>query len=266
MIIYWWNPLLLKEVFNSGHMDILIFPFLFLSLWAVTQHRFFLSAGALGLAASVKIWPVLLFPIIFKSLRKKPILLTTVFLLFLTIILLAFWPAKLWQQPSTSAFINYSTRWELNDSVFRIFSWISQVILQLIDVHPGYGQLMARIIVVLITLLGVIYLTRKRSEKDLSLYKSALILISLIFMISPTQFPWYAIWLLPFLSIQPRFSLLLLTPLLTIYYLRNYFQLYQSEILFDNYLVWVQYIPVWALIIMELRRGKWKISMVNEKN
>jgi len=265
MIIYWWNPLLLKEVFNSGHMDILIFPFLFLSLWAVTQHRFFLSAGALGLAASVKIWPALLFPIIFKFLRKKPLLLTMVFLLFLTIILLAFWPAKLWQQPSTSAFINYSIRWELNDSIFRIFSWISQVILQLIDVHPGYGQLIARITVVLITLLGVIYLTWKRGERDISLYQSTLILNSVLFMISPTQFPWYAIWLLPFLTIQPRFSLLLLTPLLTIYYLRYYFQLYQIESLFDNYLVWVQYIPVWVLIIMEWRSGKWKISVEYEK-
>jgi hypothetical protein len=26
--IYWWNPLLIKVVFNAGHMDILIFPFL----------------------------------------------------------------------------------------------------------------------------------------------------------------------------------------------------------------------------------------------
>ena len=25
--VYWWNPLLVKEIFNSGHMDILIIPF-----------------------------------------------------------------------------------------------------------------------------------------------------------------------------------------------------------------------------------------------
>jgi hypothetical protein len=180
--------------------------------------------------------------------------------------LLAFWPVQPWHEQSTSAFFNYSTRWELNDSIFRIILWISQGILQLVYVDPGYGQHIARIIVVLTTLWGVIYLTSKRGENDMSLYRSALILISFIFMISPTQFPWYAIWLLPFLTVQPRFSLLLLTPLLTIYYLRYYFQLYQREILFDNYLVWLQYIPVWALIIMEWRRGKWKISKVNEKN
>ena len=266
IIIYWWNPLLLKEIYNSAHMDILIFPFLFLSLWAVIRHRFLLSAGALGLAASVKIWPALLFPIIFKPLRKRPLLLTGSFFFFTGILFLTFWPAQPWQQLSTSAFFNYSTRWELNDSIFKIFTWIFKSVLPWVKLHPGYGQIMARIMVVLITILGVGYLTRKRNDSELSLYQTSLILISLIFIISPTQFPWYVIWLLPFLTIQPRYSLLLLTALLSVYYLRYYLQIYESTAIYDNYLVWVQYIPVWILIYIEWSKGMWKISMVDEKS
>jgi hypothetical protein len=28
LVIYWWNPLLIKEIYNSGHMDVVIFPFI----------------------------------------------------------------------------------------------------------------------------------------------------------------------------------------------------------------------------------------------
>lgn len=28
LVVYWWNPLLIKEIYNSGHMDVLLFPFL----------------------------------------------------------------------------------------------------------------------------------------------------------------------------------------------------------------------------------------------
>jgi hypothetical protein len=265
IIIYWWNPLLLKEIYNSAHMDILIFPFLFLSLLAVTRQKFMISLIALIFAANVKIWPVLLFPIIFKPLRKRPLLLTAFSLFFLVILLLLILPAKPWQQISTSAFFNYSTRWELNDSLFRIFTWISQGILQLVNGHHGYGQIVARILIALITILGMIFVTRKRNDNHLSLYQCSLILILLIFMISPTQFPWYAIWLLPFLTIQPRISLLLLTPLLSIYYLRYYFQVYETTSIYDNYLVWIQYIPVWILIYLEWSIGKWEISTGGEK-
>jgi hypothetical protein len=26
-MIYWWNPLFVKEIYNSGHLDVLVFPF-----------------------------------------------------------------------------------------------------------------------------------------------------------------------------------------------------------------------------------------------
>jgi hypothetical protein len=264
MIIYWWNPLLLKEVYNSAHMDILIFPFLFFSLLAIIQKRFIWSAGSLGLAAGVKIWPALLFPILFKPLRKKPVLLLVSAIVFVIILIILFWPVQPWNQLPSSAFFNYSTRWELNDSIFRILSWLFQTVLPWINIHQGYGHLSARLMVFTISLLSVILLTRKRNNDPLSLVQCCIVLIAVIFLISPTQFPWYALWFLPFLVIQPRHSLLLLTPLLSIYYLRYYLEIYQATSIFDNYLVWLQYIPVWILIYREWSRGEWKIMASDE--
>jgi len=36
--IYWLNPLLVKEIFNSGHMDLLIFPFLLAAILLSIHH------------------------------------------------------------------------------------------------------------------------------------------------------------------------------------------------------------------------------------
>jgi len=69
--------------------------------------------------------------------------------------------------------------------------------------------------------------------------------------LSPTQFPWYAIWMLPLLALRPRLSLLLLMVLLSLYHLRYYFDARDTVAVFDNWLVWGEYVPVWALLVWE---------------
>lgn len=266
IIIYWWNPLLLKEIYNSAHMDVLIFPFLFLSLWSVTHRKFLLSAILLGLSANIKIWPILLFPIMFKPLFKKPLQYFGYAAIVIAPLSVTMLLAQPWQQLSSSAFFNYSTRWELNDSIFRIFNWICRQMLQWIDIHPGHSPILARGIVLIIVLGSVLYLTRKRNDHPLSLYQSGLILTFIIFLVSPTQFPWYALWIIPFLTLQPHWSLLMLTPLLSIYYLRYYLLSLNNSFLFDHYLVWIQYVPVWILLAIEWRKGRWQISQMDHIN
>ena len=85
-----------------------------------------------------------------------------------------------------------------------------------------------------------------------------------LFLISPTQFPWYYTWLLPFLAVVPKFSLvlltlqlslyfslLLLTSLLPLYYLRFYLEPRGLMDIFNNYVVWIEFVPVWVLIVAE---------------
>ncbi|MEW5911234.1 MAG: glycosyltransferase 87 family protein, partial [Thermodesulfobacteriota bacterium] len=62
LTVYWWNPLLIKEVYNSGHPEVLIFPFLLGALLLALTGRRVWAAGALGLAVGVKLWPGLLLP------------------------------------------------------------------------------------------------------------------------------------------------------------------------------------------------------------
>ena len=80
-----------------------------------------------------------------------------------------------------------------------------------------------------------------------------LFVVATLFLLSPAQFPWYAVWLLPLLALCPVPALLLLTPLLALYPLRFYF-LAQGELaVFDQGLVWLIWLPVWAALAWQFR-------------
>ena len=73
-LIYWLNPLLIKEIYNSAHMDLLLFPFLLGTLLLALNHKYFWGSAILGLAVGVKLWPVILLPVILRPVigdRKK---------------------------------------------------------------------------------------------------------------------------------------------------------------------------------------------------
>jgi hypothetical protein len=77
------------------------------------------------------------------------------------------------------------------------------------------------------------------------------LVIAALFLLSPTQFPWYYVWLAPFLALCPSFALLALTAALPLYYLRFYFDARDQVALFDYGIVWLEYLPIMALLIVE---------------
>jgi hypothetical protein len=54
------------------------------------------------------------------------------------------------------------------------------------------------------------------------------------FLLSPVQFPWYCTWLVGFLVLYPMNSVLWMTPLLSLYYLRFFFELHDNVRVFDQ--------------------------------
>jgi hypothetical protein len=67
---YWWNPLLLIETYHFRHLDLTVAPFLLFFLFALWRRRPVLSGSALALAAGVKLWPLLLFPMLVARFRN----------------------------------------------------------------------------------------------------------------------------------------------------------------------------------------------------
>ncbi len=256
LIIYWLNPLLIKETFNSGHMDVIVFPILIGAFLLLLSKRYNFSFIALSAAVGVKLWPVLLFPVFIRNFIsgwKKFLKYFSIFSLSTLVLLLPMIYSYFYQ---TSGIEAYSRSWQNNDLFFRIILVVTEFILPLIGYHSGHGQFLSRILIVLILIIVVLYFNRVKAKDNLDYIKKSLVIISFAFFLSPTQFPWYYLWLLPFLTIIPYKPLLLLTVLMPLYYLRYYFEPRGQYDLYYDFIVWLEYLPVLSWILYDLIKRK----------
>lgn len=252
LIIYWWNPLLIKEIFNSAHMDIIVFPFLLGCFLLYLSKRYVYAFAALAAAVGAKLWPVLIFPVLIRKFIPKwqeVIKYSIVFSVFNGILL---FPLIFSYFDVGSGIEAYSRSWQNNDSIFRIILTLSKSVITMIGYHPGHGQYVSRMIIGLIVILSVLYINFNKAKDSTGYLKKALIIISLTFFLSPTQFPWYSLWMLPFLSIIPYNPLLLLSVLMPLYYLRYYYEPRGEYDFYYHYIVWLEYLPVLAWVAYDI--------------
>jgi alpha-1,6-mannosyltransferase len=254
-VVYWWNPLLIREIYNSGHMDLIVLPFALVALLLAARGRFLWGTIFLALAVGVKMWPLLLLPVILRPLLRSPGKAILIAFVFIALVALLFIPVYSAGLDPTSGFTAYGRRWEMNDALYMVFVGGSELLLNRTGSDPAYGHLVARGVVVILLAVWTVWCVRKPPEGKIEFYQRSLLVIAGLFLLSPTQFPWYYVWLLPLLAIRPRWSLLLLTALLPLYYLRFHFSAMDRVAIFDNGIVWVEYAPVWGLLLWEWIRS-----------
>ncbi len=211
-------------------------------LWAV---------AFLALAMGAKLWPLALLPLVLRPILAKPGRLLLALLIFGLLAGAMFLPLYAAGVTPDSGFLAYGRRWEMNDALFMLFLWGSKLLLGAVRLEPGHGQLMARVIVLAIVVACIVWLSRRSLTSGADFCGRCLLVVAAVFLLSPTQFPWYFVWLVPFLAIRPRMSLLLFTVLLPLYYLRFYFDARGLKGVFDNGIVWLEYVPVWFMLIWE---------------
>lgn len=258
VLIYWWNPLLIKEIFNSGHMDVLVFPIVLLSLLLFLKNKKYFSTTLLSLGVGIKLWPVFLLPLFLKPDIKNFRRLLNRLLLFAVVVVLIFTPVLLGKLDSSSGFIAYSKSWENNSSFFRIILAGFQLMLNAVDIHPGHAQSYARTFILGLLSFWILFVVFWNKSENV--YNKSLLIIAAAFLISPTQFPWYYTWVILFLSITPHISLLSLTALLPFYYLRYHFEAIGNPEFFSNIIVWIEFVPVWIFIFWALKRGTLSVT------
>ena len=253
--LYWWNPLVVKELFNSAHTEALLLPFLLGAVLLAIRARPALAAGALALATGVKLWPALLLPTLLNSAPddRRRLLGAGAFVLLVAVLSVPVLYAGL--DPS-AGFVAYARAWEKNDALFMSVAWLVQHALVLLG-SPGYhGDSLARALIGTLLVVLSFWVNREGAAGGAGLSRRALIVVAGLFLLLPAQFPWYYVWLVPFLAIFPRYSLLLLTALLPLYYLRFHFDARGQVDLFDYGIVWMEYVPVWALLLHEWLDGR----------
>ena len=82
-----------------------------------------------------------------------------------------------------------------------------------------------------------------------------------VYLLSPSQFPWYFLWIAPFLCLFPVRGLLLASVLLPLHYLYFYFDAHDLKHVYINGVVWLMWLPVWALLAFDAIRPHRSRSM-----
>ena len=246
VIIYWWNPILIHEFYSAAHMDILMYPLLLLAVLMFMKQKYISSTSFLALSAGVKVWPIALIPIvlgkIFKDRKKFIIAIVTSG----TIVLLLSVPIILTKLDDSLGFVTYTKNWTNNEAIFQLINLGVKEFVKLFEINYHCSLCAARWIVMVGFASFVLYLSVTSTNDSKQFILKSFLLITIMYLISPTQFPWYYTWALPFLVLNPRLSFIAYAAFLPLYQLKyNY-----------PYLIWVEHIPIVILFIVELSNKK----------
>ena len=188
--LYWLNPIVIFTTYNGLHMDVLLVaPILAALMWA--GKRPLRSAFMLSLAAAIKLWPLLLAPVLFRNLRNKPLAYAAIATLITGLTILSLLPMALSLNES-AGLLAYSANW--TNSSF-LFPGLRNILGLFIDDPNRAARFIIAAIVTSVSLwLGFI---APKNPKHIPLH---LLLLSASFvLLSPTGYPWYFIWFIMFL-------------------------------------------------------------------
>ena len=118
----------------------------------------------------------------------------------------------------------------------------------------SWPMFLSKLTVVCILIGVIVWLLLKNTslmEEPKNLLKHFFILMTLVFLLSPIQNPWYLCWIVPFLCIFPSRSWILLTGLVGLYYIDFYFD-YQEIQSWTKWTPWFEYLPFYLLLIWDL--------------
>lgn len=255
--LYWWNPLVIKELFNSAHMEAVVLPFVLGALWLAIRKRHVLATASLAMAVGAKIWPGLLLPLILRGCSSNRRTLLYAVLVFAALVALCAAPICLGGLDSNSGFAAYASHWQTNSALFPALERATAMVLSLAALPSEMAGVATRgILALCIVALSVSVSVKRLESPDDLVYRASLVVAALV-LLSPAQFPWYAVWFAPFLPFRPWFGFLLLTATVPLYYLSFHFLAQYRPDIFDDGVVWIIWVPVWtALLIEAVQRRK----------
>lgn len=208
VLLYWWNPIVIREVYNGLHIDLLpaLLVLLAMALWV--------RGGRLGAAVSIagatctKLYGIVVAAALFERTRAYGWFLVALGTLCGSVALAMYLTVGLVPEGLAA----YSSSWEMHSFFYRFATGS-------VNVLPF--EVNARAVATAICLLGylscVIFVVRR---KHVDRVESAGLLLALLPLFSPAAFPWYSIWFVPLLPFMRWQTWIALPPCLAVYYLR----------------------------------------------
>jgi hypothetical protein len=203
VLAYAWHPLLATEVAGSGHIDIVGVLLLLVSFAALGRHWRAVAAVAFGLAVAVKLLPIVLLPLYWKRVRIRDTILAAIVvgLLYVPFLRGGWFPI--------GSLGTYVQNFRFNDPVFATLERVAA------------PQLVAALGV----LVGFLVAIRFRSGSQTLSPDAFAWPMAGSLLCAPVVYPWYLLWMLPFLRSTSTVPIIFWTvsiiPTYVVWYLRT---------------------------------------------
>lgn len=192
VLIYAWHPLVLWEIAGSGHVDAMVIAFVSLALLAHRRHLETLTGAALACATLVKLFPVILFPALYRRWGwKMPLAFvvtsTVAYLPYLSVGVkkaMGYLPGYLQEEGLQSG-----TRFYLLN--------LAQKMLGGANMQNTIFMIFALIVLAIVALWT--FWKREQEPYDFVMRAFALA-VTFTLLISP-RYAWYFVWLTPFMCL-----------------------------------------------------------------
>ena len=213
--LYWLNPMVVYAGIGLAHVDVMMVPVILAAIAFAAAARPTAAGILIALAAGVKLWPILLAPLLVRqTATKSPVhAFVALSVCGLTTAILTL-PLALSTLAPNSGLTAYAASWHINNAPY---AWASYGLTQLFGdhdiVHRGLRMAVALAAVAIAVAVAIPKITGPRD-----LVVRATIVAAAVFYLSPAQFPWYALWFLGLAAAVPSFPLLAASATLAAYY------------------------------------------------
>ena len=189
VLAYAWHPLLALEVAGSGHVDIVGVLLLLVSIAALVRGWRAVAALAFGLAVSIKFLPIVLLPLYWKRVRIRDAALAAIAVGLLYV------PFLNHGRIPIGSLGTYVQRFRFNDPIFATLE------------RAAAPQVVAGL-ALLAGFLTAIRMRRKSAEGSLDGFAWPM---AASLLCAPVVYPWYLLWLVPFLRSVSTMPLMIWT-------------------------------------------------------
>lgn len=249
--LYWLNPLIVKELMNTAHMEAIVMPFVLGAVSLLVLKRPILASVSLGLAIGAKLWPVMLVPFVLRPLLARPWQLMMALLILGGMAVAWVLPPVLGGLGADSGFVAYASRWQTNSALFPLLHDLARALLAGLQLPAETTGLMLRALLACIVGGTALWLSRTVAADADTLIRRAAIVVAVLLFLSPAQFPWYSSWLLVFVPFVPLAGFVGLTVFLPFYYVAFFFFAYPEYEDWHPWFVWIQWLAIWSLLAFD---------------
>ncbi len=252
-LFYILNPLVIIELTGNVHFEALLITFMLAAAWYFHKNNLAGTAIAMSLAILSKLTPFLLLPFFLKRLKIKKA--AFFYIMVIAFVALAFWPfmgTELSRGLSSSIGL-YFQKFEFNASIFYVIRELGFWLVGY-NVIQTAGISLGLLAIFLIVLLALFQKSPNQNIPGIFLWP---LFIYLLF--STIVHPWYATPLVAF-SIFTRYRFPLLWSC-TIFL--SYAGYGVDGFVEQSWALWLQYIPVFAMMVYELKLNRDLLWLVN---